>query len=214
MGPRDKETSFSPDDSFTNESPLYTSSPFTYKSVTPLDQRVDQFEKTARYMMKKLDQTLQQIKECDDGSGVIENMKLTIAPDAALILSQGDTLILETHGKNSVMTQRLLAIQNELRDKYKDVQNSNTTNNINLLEKNHNVDPENQYSPKEKIFADKKFPADLMRSSSLSSIKLEDLVAKVFKRVNDLISKPVDLSSEEELTKRILDIGVSKTVFH
>lgn len=206
-----KEASFSPDDSFVGSPPLMTSSPFTYKSMTPLDQRVEQFEKTARYMMKKLDQTLQQIKECDDdGANVIEHMKLSIAPDAALILSQGDTLILETHGKNANLTQRLLTTQKDLRDKYKDVQNSNTTSNISLLEKNHNMDPENQYSPKEKIFADKKFPVDLLRSSSTSSIKLEDLVAKVLKRVNDLISKSIDLSSEDELTKRILDIGVSK----
>ena len=209
MEPKDKETSFSVDESFTNAAALMsTSSPFTYKSMTPLDQRVDQFEKTARYMMKKLDQTLQKIQTCNDGVSVIEHMKLSISPDAALILSQGDTLILETHGKNSSLTHRLLAIQKELRDKYKDVQNSNTSN-INLLEKNHNVDPENQYLPKEKVFADKKFPQDLLRSSSTSSIKLEDLVTKVLKRVNDLTAKPVDLSSEDELTKRILDIGVS-----
>lgn len=176
--------------------------------MTPLDQRVDQFEKTARYMMKKLDQTLIQIQSCDESN--IEHMKLSIAPDAALILSQGDTLILETHGMNSGLTQRLLAIQTELRDKYKDVQNCNTSNtSISMLEKNHNLDPENQYSPKEKIFADKKFPQDFMRSPSTSSVKLEDLVAKVLKRVNDLIAKPVDISSEEDLTKRILDIGVS-----
>lgn len=191
---------------------MSTSSPFTYKSMTPLDQRVDQFEKTARYMMKKLDQTLQNIQTCNDGVSVVEHMKLSIAPDAALILSQGDTLILETHGKDQTLTQRLLAIQKELRDKYKDVQNSNTTTNINLLEKNHNMDPENQYSPKEKVFADKKFPVDLLRSTPTSAIKLEDLVSKVLKRVNDLIAKPIDLSSDDELTKRILDIGVSQIV--
>jgi tRNA/tmRNA/rRNA uracil-C5-methylase (TrmA/RlmC/RlmD family) len=203
---KDKETTFTPDDSFTSVTPLSTSSPFNYKTMTPLDQRVDQFEKTARYIMRKLDQTLEQIKSSDDGVGVIEHMKLSIAPDAALILSQGDTLILETHGKNSNLTQRLLSIQKELRDKYKDVQNSNTSSNISLLDKDQCLDPENQYSPKTKIFADKKFPQDLLRSSS---VKLEDLVEKVLKRVNDLTSKPVDLSSEDELTKRILDIGVS-----
>lgn len=203
------ETPFTPDDSFSSVSPLSTSSPFNYKTMTPLDQRVDQFEKTARYIMKKLDQTLEQIKNSEDGFGVIEHMKLSIAPDAALILSQGDTLILETHGKNSNLTQRLLAIQKELRDKYKDVQNSNTSSNISLLDKDQSVDPENQYSPKTKIFADKKFPQDLLRSPP---VKLEDLVKKVLKRVNDLTSKPVDLSSDEELTKRILDIGVSRAL--
>lgn len=182
----------------------------------PLEQRVEQFEKTARYILKKLDQTLEQIRECDDEStNAVEHMKLSIAPDAALILSQGDTLVLETHGKNAPLTQRLLTIQKQLRDKYKDVQNSNTTannghNSLSMLEKSQRLDPENQYSPKEKVFADKKFPADLLRSNSTSKhVKLDDLVAKVSKRVYDLISKPVDLSSEEELTKRILDIGVS-----
>lgn len=184
----------------------------------PLEQRVEQFEKTARYILKKLDQTLEQIKECDNESNAVEHMKLSIAPDAALILSQGDTLILETHGKNSMLTQRLLTIQKELRDKYKDVQNSNTTanglNQLSMLEKSQRHDPENQYSPKEKVFVDKKFPADLLRSNSASKhVKLDDLVSKVSKRVYDLISKPVDRASEEELTKRILDIGVSKKIY-
>ncbi|KAL7035147.1 hypothetical protein ACKWTF_008245 [Chironomus riparius] len=201
----DKETTFNHEESFMNGT-IVTSSPFTYKSVTPLDQRVEQFEKTARYIMKKLDQTLEQIQSCDDGSSVVEHMKLSIAPDAALILSQGDTLILETHGKNSELTQRLLNIQKELRDKYKDMQNSNTTN-LSALEKNHNMDPENQYSPKEKICTDKKFPVDLLHQNSTASIKLDDLVEKVLKRVKDLVSKSVDYSSEEDITKRILDIG-------
>lgn len=197
--PRDKDALFA--------APV--TAPFTYKSVTPLDQQVDQFEKTARFMMKKLDQTLQKIQSSDDRASVIEHLKLSVAPDAALILSQGDTLILETHGKNAEMTQRLLSIQKELRDKYKDVQISNTTN-MSMLEKSNSVDPENQYSHKEKVFVDKKFPQDLLKASPTSSIKLDDLVAKVLKRVNDLISKQVDLNSEEELRKRILDIGVSR----
>lgn len=181
--------------------------------MTPLDQRVEQFEKTVRYIIKKLDQTLEQIHNCDDGnSSVIEHMKMTIAPDAALILSQGDTLILETHGKNSNLTQRLQTIQKELRDKYKDVQNANTTTS-GYLQKNNKHDAENQYSPKEKVYGDKKFPLDLLQQTTLlqstASIKLEDLVEKVLKRVKDLIVKPVDFSSEDELTKTILDIGVS-----
>ena len=191
---------------------MVTSSPFTYKTMTPIDQRVEQFEKTTRYIIKKLDQTLEQIQNCDEGnSSIIEHMKMTIAPDAALILSQGDTLILETHGKNSNLTQRLQTIQKELRDKCKDVQNSNTSN---YLDKNNQHDADNQYSPKEKVYSDKKFPLDLLQQPT-ASIKLEDLVERLLKRVNDLINRPVDVSSEEELTKRILDIGVSEFVdFH
>jgi hypothetical protein len=176
--------------------------------MTPIDQRVEQFEKTARFIMRKLDQTTQQIQTCDDQSlCTIEHMKLSIAPDAALILSQGDTLILETHSKNSELTQRLLDIQKQLRDKYKDMQNANTTN-MNSIEKNNMVDSENNYSPKEKYYTDKKLPVDLLQQSSVSSIKLDDLVEKVLKRVKDLIAKPCDLSCEDDLTKRILDIGV------
>lgn len=206
----DKETSFNHEESFMNGS-VVTSSPFTYKTMTPLDQRVEQFEKTARYIMKKLDQTLEQIQSCDDSSGVVEHMKLSVAPDAALILSQGDTLILETHGKNSELTQRLLNIQKDLRDKYKDMQNANTTS-VSAWEKDSKMDPENQYSPREKIFTDKKFPLDLLHQNTTTSIKLDDLVEKVLKRVKDLVSKSVDYSSEDDLTKRILDIGVSRVV--
>lgn len=188
---------------------MVTSSPFTYKSMTPIEQRVEQFEKTTRYIIKKLDQTLEQIENCDEGnSSIIEHMKMTIAPDAALILSQGDTLILETHGKNSNLTHRLQTIQQELREKYKDVQNSNTGN---FLDKN---DADNQYSPNEKVYSDKKFPLDLLQQTSTAPIKLEDLVERLLKRVNDLINRPVDTSSDEELTKRILDIGVSLFDFH
>lgn len=184
--------------------------------MTPIDQRVEQFEKTTRYIIKKLDQTLEQIQNCDEGnSSIIEHMKMTIAPDAALILSQGDTLIQETHGKNSNLTNRLQTIQKELRDKYKDVQNSNTSN---YLDKNNKHDADNQYSPKEKVYSDKKFPLDLLQQSSplqsTASIKLEDLVERLLKRVNDLIIRPVDVTSDEELTKRILDIGVSLFIFH
>lgn len=196
---------------------MTTSSPFTYKSMTPLDQRVEQFEKTARYIIKKLDQTLEQIQNCDEGnSSIIEHMKMTIAPDAALILSQGDTMILETHGKNSNLTQRLQTIQKELRDKYKDVQNANTGTSS-YLDKNNKHDADNQYSPKEKVYGDKKFPLDLLQQASplqsTASIKLEDLVERLLKRVNDLINRPVDTASEDELTKRILDIGVSWKIF-
>lgn len=191
-----------------------TASPFNYKSLTPLDQRVSEFEKTARYTVKKLDQTLKEIEDCkdDNSNNTIEHLKQSIAPDAALILSQGDTLILETHGKSPELLKRLNIIQLALRDKYKDVQNCNISNknltNSNLMMKEDSADLGNHYSPKEKVFRDKKFPADLLRSPP-QSIVLNDLVKKVLKRVNDLVVKPVDLTVEDELNRRILEIGVS-----
>lgn len=75
-------------------------------------------------MIKKLEQTREKIDNCEDGPSVVENLKLTIAPDAATLISQGDTLILETHGKSNVLTQRLMDTQAQLRDKFKEVQNS------------------------------------------------------------------------------------------
>lgn len=191
-----------------------TASPFNYKSLTPLDQRVSEFEKTARYTVKKLDQTLKEIEDCKvkNSDISIEHLKQSIAPDAALILSQGDTLILETHGKSPELLERLNIIQLALRDKYKDVQNCNINNknaiDPNLLMKEDSVNPDNQYLLKEKVFKDKKFPVDLLRSPP-QSIVLNDLVKKVLKRVNDLTAKPVDLNVEEELNRRILEIGVS-----
>ena len=104
------------------KSPLYTSSPYSYKSATPLEQRVNEFEKTANYMIRKLDQTKLQILCCVDGPGAIEHMKLSIAPDAATLISQGDTLILETHGQSQVLSQRLIHTQTSLRDKYLEIQ--------------------------------------------------------------------------------------------
>ena len=123
-----KETKFATNDvleeSFMQKSPLYTSSPYSYKSMTPLEQRVNEFEKTANYMIRKLEQTKQQIQNCGDGPAVIEHMKLSIAPDAATLISQGDTLILETHGKSQNLSHRLIVTQTSLRDKYKEVQST------------------------------------------------------------------------------------------
>lgn len=94
----------------------------SYKKLTSLEQRVNEFDKTAKYMIKKLDQIREQLSSCGGGTNTIENLKLTIAPDAATLISQGDTLILETHGKSKTLTQRLMETQANLRDKFKSVQ--------------------------------------------------------------------------------------------
>lgn len=75
-------------------------------------------------MIKKLVQTRDSIEKCTDGPGAIEHLKLSIAPDAATLISQGDTLILETHSKSHSLTQRLMGTQTQLRDTFKDVQNA------------------------------------------------------------------------------------------
>jgi DeoR/GlpR family transcriptional regulator of sugar metabolism len=75
-------------------------------------------------MIRKLDQTKEKIESCTEGPEVIDHMKLAIAPDAATLISQGDTLILETHGKSGQLTQKLMATQTQLRDKFKEVHNT------------------------------------------------------------------------------------------
>ncbi|XP_029733075.2 dystrophin, isoforms A/C/F/G/H isoform X10 [Aedes albopictus] len=162
----------------------------SYKKLTSLEQRVGEFDKTAKYMIKKLEQTREKIDNCDDGPSVIENLKLTIAPDAATLISQGDTLILETHGKSNVLTQRLMDTQAQLRDKFKEVQNSSNY-------------PNRPMQPSPNLNE-----SDLSTTeySHLKAIDLEEISSKVLKRIGDLLTKPLTKDNELELTKRILDI--------
>ncbi|XP_062563799.1 dystrophin, isoforms A/C/F/G/H-like isoform X2 [Armigeres subalbatus] len=171
-------------------SPIGTYRYDSYKKLTSLEQRVNEFDKTAKYMIKKLEQTREKIDNCEDGPSVVENLKLTIAPDAATLISQGDTLILETHGKSNVLTQRLMDTQAQLRDKFKEVQNSRNYSNKTIqhpVNLNESDCSNHEYS----------HPKD---------IDLEEISSKVLKRIGDLLAKPLSKDNEIELTKRILDI--------
>lgn len=164
----------------------------SYKKLTSLEQRVNEFDKTAKYMIKKLDQTREKIDNCEDGPSVVENLKLTIAPDAATLISQGDTLILETHGKSNILTQRLMDTQSQLRDKFKEVQNSRNYKNLNDALRRQGSLNESDCSYSE--------------LSQLKAIDLDEISSKVLKRIGDLLAKPLTKDNEVELTKRILDI--------
>jgi hypothetical protein len=87
----------------------------SYKVLTSLEQKVKEFDKTAKYMIKKLDQTKTKIEQCDDGQTKIKLIEL---------ISQGDTLILETHGKSQELSDRLNNTQFLLRNKYKEIQST------------------------------------------------------------------------------------------
>lgn len=157
-------------------------------------------------MIKNLDKTRDQIACCSEGVAYIEQLKLSITPDAATLISQGDTLIFEAHGKSNALTKRLMAIQATLRDKFKEVQHTRPVY-LDALDKSETVsNPENQAKPKEKYCGDKKFPTDLI---TLKTVDLEEMVTKVLKRVNDLINKPVNFESESELHYRLVEIKVS-----
>lgn len=52
----------------------------------------------------------------------IEDLKMHIAPDAATLISQGDSLVLETHGKQGALSRVVIKSQSILREKFREVQ--------------------------------------------------------------------------------------------
>lgn len=52
----------------------------------------------------------------------IEDLKMLIAPDAATLISQGDSLVLETHGKQGSLSRVVMKSQIILREKFREVQ--------------------------------------------------------------------------------------------
>lgn len=95
---------------------------------TTLSQRVYEFEKTARYMIKKLQETRNKIDAslaAQADAETIEYLKMSVAPDAATLISQGDSLVLETHGStSSELATTVMEIQSILREKFREVQHA------------------------------------------------------------------------------------------
>lgn len=52
----------------------------------------------------------------------VEDLKMLIAPDAATLISQGDSLVLETHGKQGNISRVVMKNQIILREKFREVQ--------------------------------------------------------------------------------------------
>lgn len=94
------------------------------KNSISLEQRVSEFDKTAKYMIRKLETTRQTIENCEDGPETIEHLKLSIAPDAATLISQGDTLVLETHGKSTELSATVMKTQSLLREKFREMKHA------------------------------------------------------------------------------------------
>lgn len=95
---------------------------------TTLSQRVYEFEKTARYMIRKLQETRNKIDAslaAQVDAETIEYLKMSVAPDAATLISQGDSLVLETHGStSSELATTVMEIQSILREKFREVQHA------------------------------------------------------------------------------------------
>lgn len=75
-------------------------------------------------MIKKLNETRGKI-ESATSIDAVEHLKMTIAPDAATLISQGDTLVLETHGNASAeLSNAVIDIQSILRERFREVQHA------------------------------------------------------------------------------------------
>lgn len=75
-------------------------------------------------MIKKLIETRGKI-ESATSTDAVEHLKMSIAPDAATLISQGDTLVLETHGNaSSELSNAVIDIQSILREKFREVQHA------------------------------------------------------------------------------------------
>lgn len=78
-------------------------------------------------MIRKLKETRDRIDNAKSNAdsidvNTIEHLKLSIAPDAATLISQGDSLVLETHGSSSPeLANTVMAIQSLLREKFREV---------------------------------------------------------------------------------------------
>jgi len=51
-----------------------------------------------------------------------EDLRLLIAPDAATLISQGDSLVLETHGRQGSISRLVMRTQIILREQFREVQ--------------------------------------------------------------------------------------------
>lgn len=77
-------------------------------------------------MIKKLQETHDKIEESiaiNADADTVEHLRMSIAPDAATLISQGDSLVLETHGSSlHDLANTVMEIQSILREKFREVQ--------------------------------------------------------------------------------------------
>ncbi|KAM7360345.1 dystrophin isoform 6-T8 [Cochliomyia hominivorax] len=158
-----------------------------FANVGSLEQRVMDFEKSAKYMMAQLEKTKEKIEKSTEGERAIEDLKMLIAPDAATLISQGDSLVLETHGKQGSLSRVVMKSQIILREKFREVQQAKSKVYPN------NRDAGNSHNSLDKV--------------SMKGINLEELIFKGLKRIKDLIERPVDRKSVEDLEKRLSEIS-------
>ncbi|XP_032576510.1 dystrophin, isoforms A/C/F/G/H isoform X9 [Drosophila sechellia] len=141
-----------------------------------LDDRVREFDKQAKQMIYKLKLTKAKIEQCHESEA--EDLRLLIAPDAATLISQGDSLVLETHGRQGSISRLVMRTQIILREQFREVQQARS-----------------------------KTSGSGAPAPPLDSVNIEELVTKGLRRINVLIEKTVDLKSSSDLEKRMEDIN-------
>ncbi|XP_017060707.1 dystrophin, isoforms A/C/F/G/H isoform X6 [Drosophila ficusphila] len=159
-----------------DDSNVTLKSPLSEQQPQNLDDRVREFDKQAKQMIYKLKLTKAKIEQCHESEA--EDLRLLIAPDAATLISQGDSLVLETHGKQGSISRMVMRTQIILREQFREVQQAKSKTSGNGA------------------------PAP-----PLDSVNIEELVTKGLRRINVLIEKTVDLKSSSDLEKRMEDIN-------
>ncbi|XP_032305800.1 dystrophin, isoforms A/C/F/G/H isoform X13 [Drosophila ananassae] len=160
----------------TDDSNVTLKSPLSEVEPRSLDDRVREFDKQAKQMIYKLKLTKAKIEQCHESEA--DDLRLLIAPDAATLISQGDSLVLETHGKQGSISRLVMRTQIILREQFREVQQAKS-----------------------------KTSGSGAPAPPLDSVNIEELVTKGLRRINVLIEKPVDLKSSADLEKRMEDIN-------
>lgn len=106
-----------------NNNANYANSP-SRPAPHSLEQRVFDFDKTAKFMIKKLAATRVTIEQCADGASSVDHLKMSIAPDAATLISQGDSLVQETHGKVPDLSATVVQSLALLRERFGEMKNA------------------------------------------------------------------------------------------
>ncbi|XP_043946962.1 dystrophin, isoforms A/C/F/G/H isoform X7 [Drosophila biarmipes] len=159
-----------------DDSNVTLKSPLSEQQPQNLDDRVREFDKQAKQMIYKLKLTKAKIEQCHESEA--EDLRLLIAPDAATLISQGDSLVLETHGRQGSISRLVMRTQIILREQFREVQQARS-----------------------------KTSGSGAPAPPLDSVNIEELVTKGLRRINVLIEKSVDLKSSSDLEKRMEDIN-------
>ncbi|XP_031638599.1 dystrophin, isoforms A/C/F/G/H isoform X4 [Contarinia nasturtii] len=182
-----------------------TSKTFAVKKMsnsTSLSQRVYEFEKTARYMIKKLQETREKIEASIAASAdpeTIEHLKLLVAPDAATLISQGDSLVLETHGNTPQLANTVMEIQSILREKFREVQHSRLPSEYQKKDgKDLSQELEN-------------YESKAVDAQKIIANDIDEGAKVVCNKAWTLFDNPVDEDNELQLNERLADIQSLQT---